>query len=45
MYAAYNAITAPRQLVLYRETGHWTYPEQTEALRNWIVERFESMKR
>lgn len=28
MYAAYNAVTAPKQLVVYPDTGHWNYPEQ-----------------
>ena len=37
MYAAYNVITAPKELFLALETGHWTYPEQTEKLTNWLV--------
>ena len=37
MYSAYNVITAPKQLSIYQETGHWTFPEQTEALNNWLV--------
>ncbi|HVE61886.1 MAG TPA: acetylxylan esterase [Chitinophagaceae bacterium] len=37
MYAAYNVITAPKELFLAQETGHWTYPEQTEKLTNWLV--------
>jgi len=37
MYSAYNVITAPKELYLYQETGHWTFPEQTEALNNWLV--------
>lgn len=37
MYAAYNVITAPKELFLAQETGHWTYPEQTERLNNWIT--------
>ena len=37
MYSAYNMITAPKELHLYQETGHWTFPEQTEALNNWLV--------
>ena len=38
MYAAYNVITAPKSLYLALETGHWTYPEQTEKLNNWLLE-------
>ena len=37
MYAAYNVITAPKELFVVPETGHWTYPEQNERLTNWIV--------
>ncbi len=37
MYAAYNVITAPKELFLAQETGHWTYPEQGEKLNNWLV--------
>jgi cephalosporin-C deacetylase len=37
MYSAYNVINAPKELVLYQETGHWTYPEQTDKLRQWLL--------
>ncbi|MDR1556695.1 MAG: acetylxylan esterase [Tannerellaceae bacterium] len=36
MYAAYNVITAPKELSLYTDTGHWTYPEQQAALSQWL---------
>ncbi|MCU0361722.1 MAG: acetylxylan esterase [Bacteroidales bacterium] len=36
MYSAYNVITAQKELWLYQETGHWTFPEQTEALNLWL---------
>lgn len=39
MYAAYNVITAPKSLYLALETGHWTFPEQTEKLNNWLAEK------
>ncbi|HEU5148462.1 MAG TPA: acetylxylan esterase [Chryseosolibacter sp.] len=39
MYAAYNVITAPKELHLALETGHWTYPEQREDFNNWIVNK------
>jgi len=39
MYSAYNVIQAPKSLVVFEETGHWTYPEETEKLRNWLVEK------
>jgi cephalosporin-C deacetylase len=37
MYSAYNVITAPKELHIFLETGHWTFPEQTEQLNNWLV--------
>ena len=37
MYSAYNVITAPKELHLYLETGHWTYPEETEAVNKWLI--------
>lgn len=39
MYSAYNVITSPKELHLFLETGHWTFPEQTEALNNWIIKQ------
>jgi cephalosporin-C deacetylase-like acetyl esterase len=42
MYAAYNVITAPKELFLALETGHWTYPEQTEKLTGWLVAKLKS---
>lgn len=42
MYAAYNVITAPKDLYVVPETGHWTYPEQREQLNDWIVERLKA---
>jgi hypothetical protein len=37
MYSAYNVITAPKELKLWLETGHWTFPEETEMLNNWLT--------
>jgi len=39
MYAAYNVISAPKTLYLAQETGHWTYPEQTERMNAWLMEQ------
>jgi len=41
MYAAYNVINAPKELDLYLETGHWIYPEQTEALNIWLINKLK----
>jgi cephalosporin-C deacetylase len=41
MYAAYNAINAPKELFLALETGHWTYPEQQEKMNNWLIDKLK----
>ena len=41
MYSAYNVITAPKELYLALETGHWTYPEQWEKFNDWIVMKLQ----
>jgi cephalosporin-C deacetylase-like acetyl esterase len=40
MYSAYNVIKAPKELQIFQETGHWTFPEQGEILNNWLVKQF-----
>jgi len=39
MYASYNVISAEKSLYLALETGHWTFPEQTEKLNNWLADK------
>ena len=41
MYTAYNVITAPKDLLLFLETGHWMYPEETEKMNNWLFEKLK----
>ncbi len=41
MYSAYNVITAPKELYLALETGHWTYPEQQEKFTNWLEQKLK----
>ena len=41
MYAAYNVITASKDLFTAPETGHWTYPEQGEKLSNWLISKLK----
>ncbi|MFN4144912.1 MAG: acetylxylan esterase [Runella sp.] len=43
MYAAYNVITAPKELFLALETGHWTYPEQTEKVTSWLISKLKPL--
>lgn len=42
MYAAYNVISSPKTLHLALETGHWTYPEQTDKSNVWLVNKLLS---
>ncbi|MEA5129501.1 MAG: acetylxylan esterase [Proteiniphilum sp.] len=37
MYSAYNVITAPKELHIFQETQHWTFPEQQELKNNWLL--------
>ncbi|MDF5689448.1 acetylxylan esterase [Aquirufa aurantiipilula] len=37
MYAAYNVISATKELYLALDTGHWNYPEQVEKMTNWLT--------
>jgi cephalosporin-C deacetylase-like acetyl esterase len=39
MYAAYNVISAPKELFLALETGHWTYAEQRDKGNDWLAEK------
>lgn len=41
MHSAYNPITAPKELHIYEDTGHWTYSEQNEAVTNWICKHWD----
>jgi len=39
MYAAYNVIEASKELNLFLETGHWTFPEQWEQANAWLFDQ------
>jgi len=41
MYSAYNIITAPKELHLFLETGHWTFPEELESVNNWLIKQLK----
>lgn len=41
MFSAFNVITAPKQLEIFQETGHWTFPEQNETVNNWLVKELK----
>ena len=38
-YSAYNVITAPKQLEIYQEIGHWTFPEQNKKAKEWLLSK------
>jgi cephalosporin-C deacetylase-like acetyl esterase len=44
MYAAYNVINAPKELLIVPETGHWTFPEQNEKMSEWILSKLKNGK-
>ena len=45
MYAAYNVIPGPKTLdTEFLDTGHWTYPEQTEKMTNWLLAQLKGTK-
>lgn len=39
--STYNVITAPKQLIIGENIGHWTYPDQMETLWNWIIRKLQ----
>lgn len=41
MHAAYNVISGPKEMVLYQETGHWSFPEQAQMKMNWIISKLK----
>ena len=41
MYAAYNIITAPKELHIFQETGHWTFPEEIENVNKWLIKQIK----
>ena len=44
MYAAYNLIPGPKTLdTAFLDTGHWTYPEQTAKMTNWLLTQLRKM--
>ncbi|TKC61252.1 acetylxylan esterase [Pedobacter hiemivivus] len=38
-YAVYNAVTAKKELLLARDSGHFGYPEQWDVLNKWMIEK------
>lgn len=45
MYAAFNVIPGPKTLDTdFLDTGHWTYPEETEKMMNWLMAQLKGWK-
>jgi cephalosporin-C deacetylase len=45
MYAAYNVITAPKQLMLAYDTGHRTTQEQVDDVNDWLADELTGRAR
>lgn len=41
MYAAYNVIHPAKEIHLFQDTGHWTYPEQRAMKKQWLLEQLK----
>ncbi len=39
MYSAYNVIDVPKELHIFQNTGHWTYPEQWVLVNQWLLNK------
>jgi cephalosporin-C deacetylase-like acetyl esterase len=39
MYAAYNVIPAEKEIHIFQETQHWTFPEQQQLKNEWLFEK------
>ncbi|MBK0379698.1 acetylxylan esterase [Mucilaginibacter sp. SD-g] len=38
-FSAYNVITAPKELWITQEAGHWMFPETHIKINNWLVNK------
>ncbi len=41
MYSAFNVINAPKELQIFQETGHWSFPEESQAMINWLTAKLK----
>jgi cephalosporin-C deacetylase-like acetyl esterase len=41
MHAAYNVIPGAKELHIFQETQHWTFPEQNEQKNNWLYKQLK----
>ena len=40
-FSAYNVITATKELHIFQETQHWTFPEQQEMKNEWLYNKLK----
>ncbi len=40
-YAAYNVIPGKKELHVFQETQHWTFPEQEKLKNEWLIEKLK----
>ncbi len=40
-YSAYNVINAPKELHIFQETQHWTFPEQDKQKNDWLYKQLK----
>lgn len=40
--ATYNIIPAPKQVIIGENIGHWTFPEQIQALWSWLIDTLKN---
>ena len=40
-YSAYNVIEAEKELHIFQETQHWTFPEQREMRNEWLYSKLK----
>jgi cephalosporin-C deacetylase len=40
-YAAYNVIDSEKELHIFQQTQHWTFPEQRELKNQWLFEKLK----
>lgn len=36
-YCAYNSIKSPKSIHIFKETGHWVYPQQQSQAQEWLI--------
>ena len=40
-YSAFNSIKSPKSIHIYKETGHWLYPQQQSSAQEWLMKMLQ----